>query len=398
MSKFTIPPEFETELVYRPCQDERTDDEIITSITEYEPVDAEKNVWCFWDKGFKAMPKWCQRNVIDWVRLLGSGWTVRVLDSMPDSPSNALKYLPADNLPASYVRQSMDGPYKGPHACDMLRGACLYLYGGVFMDVGCILIRHLDRICWDQLEDPNSPFQVSVPWMYGVTMANHFVAARKGDPFIKRWHDLFVHLWRNRDNHEGLIQEPLIAYAQKLSFDDSRASNYHWDFKVPAQTVAEYITQVVCWMRVCMLEEDPSDGFNGVEYWQKNVLIWDVLPENWGGEALLGFPGSGDKMFNLFSVRLDADPNSEEYKQAYALTWRLLTKSSMQKITHGKNLTNSVHLGVLWDEHPGSDCEPGTFAELLRYGTVNFEQTRASIAYEKAPAPAETLKKGLLEE
>jgi len=55
------------------------------------------------------------------------------------------------------------------------------------MDVGILLIRKLDDICWKKFEDPNSPFEVSVPWMYGVVMANHFVASRKGNGFIKRW-------------------------------------------------------------------------------------------------------------------------------------------------------------------------------------------------------------------
>ena len=144
-----------------------------------------------------------------------------------------------------------------------------------------------------------------------------------------------------------------------------------------------------------MLEND--DGFSGVDYWMNNILIWDVLPENWGGEATLGFPGSGEKMFRLFSVKRDADPNSEEYKEAYKLVWRLLTKSSLQKITHGKNLTNDIHLGVFWDENKGKDVGPGTFAELLRYGTVHFEQTRTEITYIEAPRPQKTLKKGLLE-
>jgi hypothetical protein len=180
-----------------------------------------------------------------------------------------------------------------------------------------------------------------------------------------------------------------------MSFDDSRASNYHWDFKVPFQTVAEYITQVVCWMRVCMLEND--DGFSGVDYWTNNVLIWDVLPENWGGEATLGFPGSGEKMFKIFSTKRDIDPNSSEYKEASNLVWRLLAKSSLQKITHGKGLTNSIHLGVFWDENKGADAKPGTFGELLRYGTVHFQQTRPQISYMEAPRPKETLKKGLLE-
>ena len=81
----------------------------------------------------------------------------------------------------------MVGPYTGPHSADFLRGACLYLYGGVWMDIGIVLIRQLDNICWRQLEDPKSPFEVSVPWIYGTVMANHFVASRKDNPFIKRW-------------------------------------------------------------------------------------------------------------------------------------------------------------------------------------------------------------------
>ena len=222
------------------------------------------------------------------------------------------------------------------------------------------------------------------------------IALSADDDDIHR-HELFVHLWKNRTNYSGLINDPLVAFAQeRLSFEDSKASKYHWDFKVSPQEVFEYITQVVCWMRLCMLE-DVGDGFSGVDYWTKKILIWDVLPENWGGEATLGFPGSGQRMYDLFSMKYGADPESEEYKAAYDLTWRLLTKSCMQKITHGKHLTNSIHLGVLWDENEGKDCEPGTFAELLRYGTVQFEQTREEMEYAKAPRPPKTMKKGLLE-
>lgn len=183
-----------------------------------------------------------------------------------------------------------------------------------------------------------------------------------------------------------------------MSFDDSRASNFHWDFSVDAKTVMEYIGQVLSWQRVCMLE-DAGDGFSGVDYWTKHILIFDVLQENWGGEATMGFAGFGQMMFDLLCVRLDADPESTEYQQAYKLIWRLLTKSSMQKITHGKGLTNDAQLGVLLDkpENEGKDCAEGTFAELLRYGTVNFRQTRERIGYVEAPRPAKTIRKGLLE-
>jgi len=85
------------------------------------------------------------------------------------------------------VKGTIDGPYVTPHSADFLRGAALYNHEGVWMDVGMILIRSLENICWKQIEDPNSPFEVPVPWMYVVVMANHFVADRKNDPFIKYW-------------------------------------------------------------------------------------------------------------------------------------------------------------------------------------------------------------------
>lgn len=44
----------------------------------------------------------------------------------------------------------------------------------------------------------------------------------------------------------------------------------------------------------------------------------------------------------------------------------------------------------------GKDIEPGTFPELLRYGT-HLWQERDQIRYVKSEKPAEALRKGLLE-
>lgn len=187
MADFRIPAEHEDQLEVLKLEDQRTDEEILQSLSQYAPVTSEKNIWAFWHSGVSNMPKWCQRNVIDWIRICGHSWTVRILDNVPHSPNHALRHVSADSLPDAFVRREMNGPYVGPHSADFLRGACLYQYGGVFIDVGCILIRHLDRIGWDKLEDPRSPYRVAIPLMYGQITANHFVAARKGDPFIKRW-------------------------------------------------------------------------------------------------------------------------------------------------------------------------------------------------------------------
>ena len=186
-TKFSIPEEFQGKLNHVEAVDERSDEEILASLEAFAPVTSEKNLWAFWDKGIRNMPGWCQRNVIDWIRICGPSWTIRILDAVPDSPTNALKYVSADLLPESFVKGTMTGVYTGPHSSDFLRGACLYTHGGVYMDTGNILIRNLDRVCWNQLADPTSPYEVAAPIMYGQTLANHFVASRKGNTFIKCW-------------------------------------------------------------------------------------------------------------------------------------------------------------------------------------------------------------------
>ena len=209
-------------------------------------------------------------------------------------------------------------------------------------------------------------------------------------------HDLFVHLWKGHTNTSGIIENPLVSFGKEVKFEDSQARNFRWEFSVEPRTVMEYIGQVLAWLRLCMLE-DPTDGFNGAEYYGNKVLLFDALSEDWGAEEEIGF--SGQDLFNVLATKRDIDRESEEYRRAYKTIWKLLTQSSMQKITHGKNLIKGLALGSLLDmkENEGKDKEPGTFAELLRYGSVHFEQKRETIKYVKAEMPTYRIKKGLLE-
>lgn len=396
-SHFSIPAEFQSQLCKVEQLDERSDEEILKSLEAHVPITSEKNIWTYWHAGVRAMPSWTQRNITSWVRINAKdGWTIRVLDTVPGSPNHALKWLDPALLPESFVKGTMEGPYVGPHSADFQRGAALWQHGGVWLDVGCILIRSIDRICWKQLADPASPYTLSTAWMYGVTMANHFVASRKGDPFIKHWHDLFIHLWRGKTDHEGIIADPLVGFAKDIDFSQSQARGFAWDFKVEPVVVMNYIGQVMSWLRVAMLEE-PNGGFNGREYLFEHCLWFDSLVEDWAAEDTIGY--AGQALFDALACSTMADPQSEEYKKAYKTIWRLLTRASMQKITHGKALTKTPACGVLLDS-PGNedmDLKKGTFFELLRYGQTHFEQTREEIVYIKAEKPELVLKKRLLE-
>lgn len=392
-----IPAEFASKLRFAPNKDQRTDAEIIAALNEYVPVTSEKNIWTYWHAGTDAMPSWNQRTICDWVRMHPE-WTVRVLNTVPNHPNHALNWIDSDQLPETFVKGTMVGPYIGPHSADFLRGAALYRYGGAWMDVSCILFRTLDRICWNKLADSDSPYTISGAIQFDAVLANAFVAARKGDPFIKAWHILFVHLWKDQTDWTGIASSPLIRdLIAHINFSQSEAAGFHWKFTVPPATVLGYIGQVLSWQRVASLQE-PNGGFDGVEYYTKHFLAFDALNEIWAAEKTVGF--DGNDMHKIFNTRLDADPESEEYKMAYRAAWRLLSESSLQKITHGKGLTSDVHCGVLLDKIEGSDCAPGTFGELLRYGRVNFEQTREEIEYREAFRfdGEKIIRKGLLEE
>lgn len=347
------------------------------------------------------MPAWCRRNVVDWVRINGPSWTVRILDSDPSSANFLLKYIPEAMMPDAIVKGGMTGPFTGQHTADFVRSATIYKYGGVFMDVGILLIRRVDRICWDQLADDASPYRVAIPSLKEDNIANHFVACRKGDPFIKRWHELMMHIWQGRTEGKGaILGNPLIMFI--IEQDAAGAGDVRkplgWDFKEMV-TILEYVGQILAFQRMCHLDKADEEGFNCCDYWEKHVLIWDALTEHWAAELLTNRIGPHPRIMELLATRRDTDPDSEDYKEAYKLTWRLLTKSSLMKVTSAQGMTITPHLGALWSlpENLDKDSAEGTFAELLRYGSVHFEQTRAMIDYLVAGRPKTAVKKTLLE-
>jgi hypothetical protein len=130
MAAFEIPESYADKLEAIEVHDKRTDEEILASLNQHVPVTSEKNIWSLWYDGVLNMPAWCQRNAVDWVRICGPEWTIRVLDNVPESPNYALRYLSPENLPACFVNRTMDGPYVGQHAADFVRTASILEHGG----------------------------------------------------------------------------------------------------------------------------------------------------------------------------------------------------------------------------------------------------------------------------
>lgn len=375
--QYTIPEEFKSQLRNVDALDDRSDGEIIASLNKFiPPTDSEKNIFLFWHNGLPNMPAWSQRNVCDLARLNGPSWTIRVLDADPKSPNYALKYIEPDLLPKCFVDGTMDGPFVGPHQADLLRGAALWKYGGVWVDGGCMPLRTLDDFCWAELTRPGSPFTIAAPSMFDTTVANHFFAARKGDPFIKKWHDYFCYLWKDRTNADGIASDPHFAkIIASIRMEHAFEAGFQWKWDAPPKVVMEYIAQIQAWNVVAKATEPGPDGFDGVDYFDKHVYKFNSLQEDWPAEYQIGWVGQD--LYDLLNTRLDIDPQSEDYRKAYKVVWYMLTEASMQKVTRGGGLSDGDHFGTLLDKHSSKDAmkdAPKTFLDLLRYGAVHFEQ------------------------
>lgn len=85
-------------------------------------------------------------------------------------------------------------------------------------------------------------------------------------------------LWKDRTSAEGLFEHPLMAHAKDVKTEavEARGFAFNWDKPIPQ--VLEYVAQIMCWMRISAVEE-PDGGFNGVEYYEKDVLLYDGLWE-----------------------------------------------------------------------------------------------------------------------
>jgi hypothetical protein len=291
------------------------------------------------------------------------------------------------------------------------------------MDTGSIMVMHMDRICWDRICDPDSPYEVATVLRGDQWIFNYFMAARKNNPFMRRLNDLILHLWKGKTNNKRVTHNALFAYlatmfpASKPETESQTEDQQQkpsgglalFDWKVGLPELLDYAMQMVAWNRLALLE-DAGDGFSGAEYWTRHMLLLDYAPETGMPMKLLGAAKNGGaRMLDLLSMKRQPDsrskgeehedPQAEDRKEAERVVWETLAHSSMWKISHVKGLTHKPQLGTLLDasENDGKDQAPGTFMELLRYGTVHFRQKRESPSLREAPRPVFTLKTGLLE-
>lgn len=371
--------------------DNRSDEEIVYGIMNPPPVTSEESVWAFWDSGYEAMPPWQKRNVLGWARMLGPQWTIRVLSLVPDSPTNIFNFASPENLPTHLLDGRTNGRYAGANTSDTIRLPLVYEHGGVWMDVGIILLMHLDQVCWNKLKDPKSRFRVAVASADGTLKSgiaeNFFIAGRKGDGFIKRWMLILHEAWKGRINNKGIHEHPLFDHI-------IRSGNISHVFHGASGDKLDYFQAYLAYERLRLLE-DPDDGFSGPSYCKNRVLLIDY--KEFASAAMLT-NDNGPKQMELFTTRYDKDQDSERYGEARTYFERLLSNAAMLKLYRWRD-HDVPTLADMWGnpENYEADCKPGTFGEYLRYNSTHFTQDR-KITVVKFPTITEkVLVAGVLE-
>ncbi|KAL4888795.1 hypothetical protein BDV59DRAFT_205784 [Aspergillus ambiguus] len=358
-------------------------DEIVTALNSYTPVTSERNVWFFWDQGFEKMPPWIQRSVINCVRRHDTSWTFRLLNTVPDSPNHVLNYVDKSDFPAGATDGRFSHAEAAQHISDFTRVAVVYRYGGIYLDPGMILFRDLDKICWDALEDPKSHYEVATMITTALNpfaILNFFVAARKNDPFIYRWKQVFLQVWQNRTHSVGLHAHPLLRHLPLTCVNvDGIPVDADWT------SFNDYIALTKSFERVRLNREPGADGFDGPEYFRNRFFNLDYC-EIYRTQMQYG----EEKIHQLLTLPRENCPygnpvdDVKNQDEASRVIHDLLANSAGTKYSNAGNAhanMTSFSIAEHWGrpEHAEDDCQPGTWGEYLRYGSVHFRQTRAIV-------------------
>jgi hypothetical protein len=311
--------------------------------------------------------------VVNWVRKLGSSWTVRIVDLAEGSPNNIYNYVSEDWFPDCFRNRTMDGAHAAQHAADLVRLPLLFLHGGVWMDVGNMLHTHLDQLFWDALTVPDSPYEMAVWIISGQirkqwgSFGNYMIASRKGCLFIKNWHRCYKEMWRGRTNAVGFHELPLV---KDIGLAEGMAD---WDFKDKIRDMSDYVAHMLIGDRTRNLL-DISTGWNGREFFANKVFMVEGIQNGVLGAIRTNFDGR--KQVELFTTLLD-EPDADKRRAAEAFVIEMLEQSHMYKVYHN-SAGGEPALGDLIKKEGFRDADhrPGTFGELYRYGTVHWESTR----------------------
>ncbi|KAM0263898.1 hypothetical protein ACHAQJ_000933 [Trichoderma viride] len=360
--------------------DLRSDAEVDHELLNPKPISDEKNIWFFWNNGFRKMHPYHRRTVRNWHRRFSKkGWVVRVMDVEPGSSLNVEKYLDVQDsnvFPKAFVEGTIGGHHVNQHISDLVRFPLLLKYGGVYADVGMVQIGDLDSVWNATIGDPSSPYEILTYNTGGVedrSMTNYFLASGRNSPFFLRCHKLLLTLWEGKTSTEGMHASPLLKGLPLMDTGLSMEENgITYGREETAKMLTDYIIQGHVITMVMGLI-DVEDGWNGPKYVAEHVYAYDYMV----GSQLINeiTAWNGPKQFELMSLRVSKgdEEESDDQRLARQIVEDCLTKSFGMKLATGMIVrVMGDTLSSLWRKNEGSDDVPGTYAHWLRYGTLHW--------------------------
>ena len=362
-------------------RDQRTEEEVTAALIDPpSQVTSQKNVWAFWDKGFEKLHGWQKRNVIGWVRKLSpTGWTIRVLDFIDGSPTNVLNYLNKESLPEAVVSGHWTGSHSGQHLSDLIRLPLLHQFGGIYLDIGVLLLGDLERSLWNKIADPQTEYRVggfahqhrANSWG---SLQNFCIVAQKDEEILQRWQRIMLEAWKGRASSEGIVKHPVFG-----GVPAEPNPRVLMTIKPGSEALLQdYWVNLLAWEKL-KVTIDEAGGFDGPDYVRKHVLLLDPMQEAFAAEVRTRL--NTPRLFQMLTCPLDATISSVDpalHGEARALVDYLLTSSTVVKLYHGHGYMLAPPLATFW-EAPGNedaDVRAGTFGEYMRYAGETIDQQR----------------------
>ncbi|KAL5337985.1 hypothetical protein BJX70DRAFT_388869 [Aspergillus crustosus] len=366
--------------------DLRPDSLIDAHLQTPPPVTSPKNIWFFWHSSYSNMHGYAQRTVRAYHRRLAKkGWTIRVLDLHPGSPSHVSNFLDTSDpalFPRAFREGTISGTYALQHTSDLVRWPLLLRYGGVYADIGFMQIGDLDRLWNETIANLQSPWEVLSFSPTGDTkysLTNYFLGSLPGNPLFARCHDLLMALWDSsggKTSTEGMHASPLLKGVPLMggSYTIIEDDGSVIGAEEVSRLLTDYIIQGQAVTAVMGLL-DEKGGWDGPQYSVQHVYNVEFMS---GSQYINEFTEwDGQLAFNLMSLPVPGENEEESAQQSIAreIVEACLTKSFGFKLAHGLIMrTHKVTLGSAWRDHPGSDVVRGTYAAWLRHGMVFWEQ------------------------
>lgn len=358
--------------------DLRPDSEVDFDIYHPKPITDDKNIWFFWHSGYEAMHPYTKRNIRAWHRRFSKqGWIIRVLNLCPNSRLNVSEFLDVSDpktFPQAFTEGTISGHHASQHTSDLVRFPLLLKYGGIYADVGLIMIGDLDRLWHATVANPTSSREVVSFRSDTISLTNYFLGACRNNQFFRRCHQLFLKLWEGTNSTEGMWKSPLLKGVPLMQspkgFEDNGRSI---GIEEASQILTDYIIQGQVISLVLGLV-DVEGQWNGPEYACKHIYAMDYMV---GSQLINEMTGwDGPRAFELMSLQLPCnEEESAGQKKAREIVEACLSKSFAFKLAHGLILrVLGDTLGSLWRKHEGYDDVPHTYAHWFRYGVLHWEQ------------------------